>query len=602
MKRCTRWWQAFKTRKKFNILFLAGILLCLAKPVFSQNYPDFRKVCADGLGNNITLFWSPLNDTCGSFTSLRIYGRVDALSPFQLIDSITNISQTSYVHINAKTISTNWGYFLVYRNKCNGDTSTSVIQDIDFTQPPVSVIDSVSVDTGTGKVVIGWSPNPAPDLRAYVIWSNQGANNIPIDTIVPTNFTDTFGTSPGTGVQSYTLTALDSCFNQSIISTFHRTVLLSHTYDTCGKQLNLSWTRYVGWSNILSYQVYARVNSGSFLLIATNNSAQQTSSFSGFNHGDTVEFFIKALEGTNGFSSTSNRIKIITRKRKFSGRSYISYATVLDSATVEIKVLADSTSDTKVFSLFRKKDDEAFIKVADVNYDGASPTVIIADAGLETYKFSYTYHIISKDRCNKELDTTNIARTILLIAETTTAGNELTWNRYNVWNAGVLQYNLYRGFDFGSGFTWNLISTISNTDSTYIDSNLPLDVGIAGTCYYVEAEENIGNVFGEQSKSRSVTICFVEDALVYFPTAFAPEEINRIFLPKGTNIDYKRTTMHVYASNGQLMKNISDLRLGWDGTNLYNVACPDGVYIYLCELFGLNGKKYNFKGVIHLLR
>jgi gliding motility-associated-like protein len=186
--------------------------------------------------------------------------------------------------------------------------------------------------------------------------------------------------------------------------------------------------------------------------------------------------------------------------------------------------------------------------------------------------------------------------------ESTDVANNLKWNRYTLWDAGVNKYNVYRGFDFGSGFTWNILSTMANTDSLYSDSNFPLDVGIAGTCYYVEADEQAGNKYGEQSVSKSNTICLVEDAVIYFPNAFVPQGVNTLFLPVGANIDYNRSNMLIYARNGQLMKKIDNVSHGWNGTNLDGEMCPQGVYVYICEIFGLNEKKYNFKGTVHLLQ
>lgn len=577
-------------------------MLCSAATVSAQTFPDLRHVCAQGIGNDINITWSPITDGCSGFQKIYVYGRVDALQPFQLIDSIPTLTQSQYTHIGAKAISTTWNYFVVYKFLCNGDSSVSRTLAIDFNQPGISNIDSVSVDLTTGKVVVGWRPNPAPDLMAYVVWVNQGVNNLPIDTITNTVFTDT-ASNPSNASQAYTLTAVDSCWNQSIINTVHRTVFLQSSFDNCGKSIQLNWTAYMGWTNIAGYDVYVRNGtSGGFTLTASNTSTQLSHSYTAFGYGDTLEFYIKAKDGTNGFTSTSNKIRIITRARKFSSRNYLSYATVIDSTSIELKILCDTASDTKKYFIYRLKENEPFAKVAELNYDGIAQTLTYNDTKVEPYLYSYQYRFITTDICDKDLDTSNTAKTIFLSIKSTDFGNDLEWSRYSIWDGGVNQYTIYRGFDFGSGFTWNSITTTVNTDSVYSDNGLPLDIGISGVCYYIEATEQLGNKYGIQELSQSNTVCLVDDVTIYFPNAFAPNEINKLFKPIGANIDYRRTNMQIYARNGQLLKNITDIREGWNGTDLENNPCQDGVYLYICEVFGLNDRKLNFKGTLHLLR
>lgn len=598
-----KWWRESSSLSFYKKLLLWMGLILLSPSLSAQNnYPDFRRVCGDGLGQNISLSWSPLTDGCAKFQKLIIYGRVDALQPFQIIDQLTDISLTQYTHFGAKNISTSWSYYLVFKDLCNNDSAYSRTLEIDVIQPPVSDIDSVSVDINTGRVIVGWSPNPAPDLKDYRVWSSQGANNVPI-TRIDTTVYDHPGSSPNTGTQGYKITALDSCDNQSIINTLHSTIFLQHAYDSCLSTVTVTWSAYIGWNNILNYKVFDRNGIvGAYSLTATYNPSLRSHTFSAFTPGDTLEFYIQATDGNNGYTSTSNKITVITRSRKFSKRNYISYASVIDSSGIQLKILGDPTSDTKKYTLYRKKGDEGFRKIADISYDGTSQSQLFTDNDVEAFKFSYQYRFISENLCDNVLDTSNVVKTIYLKLNSDDNGNYLDWNRYSFWDAGIDKFNVYRGFDFGNGFTWNILSSVVNSDSSYSDINFPTDAGISGTCYYIEAEEAFGNQFGEQSKSQSNIVCLVDDAVIFFPNAFAPGKVNTLFLPVGTNVNYNRTSMLIYARNGQLMKKIDDIREGWDGTNLNGDLCLDGVYLYVCELFGLNEKKYNYKGTLHLLR
>lgn len=599
----TKLWQEYNSSLFYKKLFLwVGFVLLSPFLSAQNNYPDFRHACGDGLGQNVTLSWSPLSDTCSGFQKLIIYGRSDPSLPFQVIDEITDISLTQRTHFGAKNISNQWDYFLVYKNLCNGDSAFSRTLAIDDVQPSESNIDSVSVDINTGDVTIGWSANTSPDIKDYRIWTSDGTNSTPIIR-VPNLFYVHTAATPNAGSQGYKLTAFDSCDNQSSINIFHSTMFLQSAYDSCLNTITINWSAYIGWSNILNYRIFVRKGTtGAFSLLANNNPSVRTLIYSSFVAGDTLEFYIQATDGNNGFTSTSNKITVITRARKFSKRNYLSYATVSDSSSISLKILGDPTSDTKNYTIYRKNGNAGFTKITDLPYDGVSQNAIYVDNNVEPYKQSYQYRFISTDACGNNLDTSNIAKTMFLSIEGDENGNYLNWNRYSLWDAGVGIFNVYRGFDFGNGFTWNNISSTNVIDSNYSDINFPSDLGLAGICYYIEAEEQLGNQFGVREKSKSNVVCLIEDAVIFFPNAFAPGKVNTLFLPIGTNVDYNRSSMLIYARNGQLMKKIDNIKEGWDGTNLNGDLCLDGVYLYVCELFGLNEKKYNYKGTIHLLR
>lgn len=578
------------------------MLISVNQLLAQNNFPDFRHACGDGLGQNVTLTWSPLTNNCNNFQELIIYGRTDVGQPLQVVDRITNISTTQYTHFGAKNISNNWLYTLVYKNTCSGDSAYSRTLGIDIQQPSETNIDSVSVDITTGRVIVGWSPNPTPDLKDYRIWTSQGTNSTPITRIDSTLFIHN-GSTPNTGTQGYKVTALDSCDNQSTINELHSTIFLQSSYDSCLNSISINWTPYVGWNNILNYTIYSRNGtSGPYSLIATNTPSERDLDFSNFTHGDTLEFYIQAKEGNNGYSTTSNKITVLTRARKFSKRNYIAFATVFDSTAIQLNILQDSTSDVTKYNIYRRQGNETFRRVGQLPYNGKTTSDNYIDNSIQAFNRSYQYRVISIDTCGNDLDTSNIAQSIHLSLANGIGGNFLKWNKYSQWDGGVEGYKIFRGFNSGSGFTWNSIGTTFGPDSSYDDLSLPSDIGFSGICYYVEAQEGTGNQFTIRENSRSNVVCVVEDALVYFPNAFAPGKVNSLFLPKGTYIDYNRTTMKIFARNGQLMKEINDIRQGWDGTNLKGELCDGGVYLYVCELFGLNEKKYNYRGTLHLLK
>lgn len=103
-----------------------------------------------------------------------------------------------------------------------------------------------------------------------------------------------------------------------------------------------------------------------------------------------------------------------------------------------------------------------------------------------------------------------------------------------------------------------------------------------------------------------ITKCVVigKDILVFIPTAFTPNNkgVNETFWIQSrgeTDINlkiYNRWGEQLFESNNPISS-----EQGWDGTYRGKEA-PQGVYVYLCELKGIDGKYYTFKGTITLLR
>ncbi|NGZ90221.1 tandem-95 repeat protein [Psychroflexus maritimus] len=72
----------------------------------------------------------------------------------------------------------------------------------------------------------------------------------------------------------YKVRAIDNCGNSSNLSTFHKTILLQSSVAV-NNSVNLNWTIYLG-VEYSSYQIYRKVDNGSFELLATVSSSTQS--------------------------------------------------------------------------------------------------------------------------------------------------------------------------------------------------------------------------------------------------------------------------------------------------------------------------------------
>lgn len=128
----------------------------------------------------------------------------------------------------------------------------------------------------------------------------------------------------------------------------------------------------------------------------------------------------------------------------------------------------------------------------------------------------------------------------------------------------------------------------------------------SGTFYVSVAAYN-GEVLVD---SGSVTVIISESRLD-FPNAFSPndDKINDVYGAKGVNNPESQghwksiVEFHGYIFNrwGQKLFEWTDVSKGWDGTYKGNPV-KEGVYYLLVKAKGADGKKYNIRKDINLLR
>ncbi len=91
------------------------------------------------------------------------------------------------------------------------------------------------------------------------------------------------------------------------------------------------------------------------------------------------------------------------------------------------------------------------------------------------------------------------------------------------------------------------------------------------------------------------------DPLIFIPNSFSPnnDEQNNFFKPIFSNV--KELNMEIYNRWGEKIFENSSLNEGWNG-EYKNTPCEQGIYLYLINITGTNGKKGYYKGTLTLLR
>jgi PKD repeat protein len=180
-------------------------------------------------------------------------------------------------------------------NLCSGTYTVSVTNAIGCTQTesltiapeayPQYPICLISVDNTSTKNLVVWEKPLSPGIDSVKIYREFGTNNYGLVGIVSNDslsqFTDnSFGINPNITSYRYKISLLDSCGNESQVSSFHETMHLSTNLAPNG-DVNLIWDAYEGFPVIYyrilrdstysnDWQVMDSVSSNSF--IWTDNS------------------------------------------------------------------------------------------------------------------------------------------------------------------------------------------------------------------------------------------------------------------------------------------------------------------------------------------
>lgn len=596
-----------KTALVFVLFFFFSL------PLIAINGPlNLRRGCKAFNDSDVVVKWNQPSDICGSFQSYHIYARKDSFSPFNLIDSVNLITQTQYTHKGAFLLANSWQYFIIIHFDCSGQpTISSDTITIDLTQTANQFIDSVSVDPVSGKYIVGWKTNTSLDLAGYKIYIVSGANNIIIgDVSNSTNLFSDFSSNPSSTTRTYSIAAYDSCNNITAIIDKHTPILLSVSFDSCSRSFSIKWNAYIGF-NSSRYEILASINGGGYYTVKTIGGSfanyNETISDTAFHDGDNVCFRVRVFGTTlPQVSSTSNTVCYLIKFINQATINYISQINVISNSQIQIDWLTDDYSLVSKLTLQQSTDGIIF-----KNKISLTPLqnniVLLADT-LQTDVLVYYYRIIIYNTCNQIQDTSLVCNSILLNAiKISSASNKLTWNKYNLFDAGVNSYEVFQGT--GDPLVGHTFSSINNThpDSIYYnDNNFPQNILNDGVCYYVVANENSGNQYGvSQARCKSNEVCVPGSLIVYFPNAFNPNSQNvknTVFKPSGVYIDYTNSWLKVYNRWGELVYETNDLLLGWNGNDMNGSPLPPDQYVFCSLVASLKDKDQNIKGTVNLIR
>lgn len=609
----------------------APIYFCIVTDNSITNYNSdtvssmYLTVTSAALGGIANLNWNPISTPPpqGSSTWYQVYVEVNNSNNWSFVNSTQNLSFSdtitwwcsAYLNFRVQIADSN-----ICVSTSNQTANTAEFHDT--IPPPIPVMDTVSV-TSNNTVDISWSKSPKGQVAGYIIYQEFfNSTYLAIDTVYGIdsisriNFkkgpskSDSAVGNPSDSSLTFEVAAFDSCWNVGAISPAMHTIFLQQTPDPCTKSNVLNWNKYVDFvGSVGGYKIYVSVNSGAYTMLANVPPSVTTYTDNDLDIPELRQYYVQVYDSAHhDTTASSNRISYNIWVPKVPMQDYLRTASVvMNASNVNVEAYIDSASGAGYYLLQRTGDSTGKYETIDSipSNDRYQNTINFFDNTANTNVQSYWYRIITLDSCENGLDTSNLGKTIYLSAVGDPDDtNVLTWNDYRNWYAGPKVYVIYRSTD-GVNYseTGPPIYYSNKGENRYADYIKTDTQGNGTFYYYIKAVENNTGFYPFGDTSYSNIARAYQDPTIYIPTAFDPNGVNKVFIPKGvflnvTNYDFvivNRWGIKVFESN--------DPNVGWNGHyNNSKKAEQEDVYVYLLTYTSSKGEYFQMKGTVTLLK
>ena len=482
-------------------------------------------------------------------------------------------------------------------NNCK-DTFGRFITVIDTIPPFNTGLNFVTVKDDKDILAV-WPVSKVGQFSNYALYNDDAGFTKLFETFnrQDTSFLVTNGIDIKDKRYCYTLSTGDTCGSQSKFSPPHCTIF-STVNKNGPSRLLLNWVKYVGWplDEFWGYIVYRSEDGGPFIPIDTLNN--ETDSHLDINLCEIDYcYYVEAVHNNLVWRSKSNTV---CEKPDY---IYPIEQVVPIKATVQNnkEVLVNWNPYTQMnnlshYSINRLRHIDNVL----INDFDTTTKLSYLDLDVDVQKSSYSYFISPVDLCGFAAPQSIVSKSILLVNEIKNYESNLIWNPYIEWSDGVLKYVIEKENSFGE-FEYVAEVPANSTTYSFVGINV---LDNEDVCLRVYAVRN-----NLEDTSYSNTACSIPESQVYIPTAFSPngDGVNDVFKPSAiyiknqTNNRLYTFEMEIFDRWGNKLFLSNDINLGWDGT-FQNTLCPNGVYLYKIRAVGLDGKVFDFKGTLHLIR
>jgi gliding motility-associated-like protein len=478
---------------------------------------------------------------------------------------------------------------------------------IDKYYPYTPVIHSVTFDTLTPGVKLIWNKNFKKDVLGYEVSFSADPSKLPIrfDTVHRIiNTIDTFYTITTINVKNplrFSVAAYDFCptidpaTNQtSANANEHKSMYLDYSYSICQKKVNLTWTNYSGWNEVVQYKIYAKKENEFWKLIDSTKNQFYATTIEEFKN---YTFIVEAVSDI-GEKAFSSKVLFYSKSPTLPKFNFIEFAT-LDGDKISIKHQIDYSQGISALSLQRKNKTGFFEEIErkpilqSINY--------FTDTFPKRIRESQSYRIQIIDSCGTPTTFSDEVTTIFasissLVDSIGTV--QLNWTPYQGFQGGVKNYLIFRGIN-GVFDALPLVSLPNNT--YFFEDNLKDSTQLNGKiCYRIEAIEQANKYSISASSSSNIT-CSLFEPIIYVPNAFVPSGVNKIFKPICTNIQSLKYSFSIQNRWGQTIFQTTSIDEGWDGM-IDGQVLAAGLYVYTLDYLDGNNKQHIERGIVNLLK
>lgn len=260
------------------------------------------------------------------------------------------------------------------------------------------------------------------------------------------------------------------------------------------------------------------------------------------------------------------------------------YATVNSPSSAKIEFKNIPTAEN--YHIYRSNSGSNFQKIA------STSNAFFEDNTTDCNKHSYTYKVTAEDRCGNIVNSSNLAKTILLQGEN--HKNQfafLNWSPYEVWQQGVKEYCIETKDSSGE---WKALIC---SQSTKMEDPAFVEEGQTERCYRIRASENNGN----NHYSISNELCLAYIPTIWIPNAFSPngDKLNDTF--KILTLGISEFKLTIYNRWGEEVFITDNIKNSWNGKT-GNEKLPEGEYLYILKAKGINKENIYKSGSVLLMR
>ncbi len=481
-------------------------------------------------------------------------------------------------------------------------------------------IDSVSIIEDS-YIAIGWTFESDVEegyfvihRRTYNIYDSIAAiDNFDIDFFVDTNI------SVSEKPYSYYISARklkeDGSYESFASSKAHQTIFIEASdYDICKETINVKWSNYVitttvGIPDTLdkpfdSTIVWMSFNSGDFEIADTLSINKENIEIPATEPGEYC-FKLRSFDSQNPSLTTTSNIRCITTTTLDPPEfAYLRKASVINNAFLRLYLYADSTISYPAYVIYRTTGQhENFFPVDTINSNKANITY--DDDGADIFSSPHSYYFEVLDSCRRPVKNSNTVSSLFLYAEPLSVNeNHLQWNLPEGFPEGVDHFVVRR--KTGKDGKFETLAQLPGNQDHYNDifSTTNSDLTYHEFMYKIKAIGVSQNPFGFKDTVFSNHALAERAVEIFIPNAFKPEstiEKNRVFKPVIRNATPEKYRMIIYNNWGKIVFNTEDYNIGWNG-NINSKKGSPGVYLYEISFRTDNGKTYNKKGTVKLIR